>query len=324
MVWTEEQSLALEVVSIIFSCISFLCDALIILSWYKFQELRRLAYSFVFYIAIANILREFAKMWGGGLKTGTFGCSLQAFLIDYGAVVSFWWIGTIALVMYSMIFVNKFWDVTSQQIERRKYKFIAVNFSIPFIFALIPLFTSSYGNVGGWCWIMKTNTTDNVLRYISYYAHLLIILLLCIGIYIRIWLFLKKNLKANENDEAADAHRQMHKMYVRIKWYPLCLILGFGFAAFRRILQTITNDPLPYSFAIIQAITTGAFGLFILFFYGRIGKLKKLYTGKDDLENMEQAVDSTTNVKTVDTNTVDVVENNEQNVEKTIENNVEQ
>eukprot|EP00484_Ammonia_sp_Unknown_P012271 CAMPEP_0197078580 /NCGR_PEP_ID=MMETSP1384-20130603/213192_1 /TAXON_ID=29189 /ORGANISM="Ammonia sp." /LENGTH=320 /DNA_ID=CAMNT_0042517447 /DNA_START=30 /DNA_END=992 /DNA_ORIENTATION=+ len=311
--WTDAQVLALEVVGITFSCLSFLCDALIIFSFYKFKELRKLAYSFVFYIAVANIMREFARMWGGGLDTNTFGCSLQGFLITYGGLSSFWWIANIAAIMWSMMFVSNFWNVDSQQIERRKLIFIVVNFSFPLLFAVIPLFTNAYGNVGGWCWIQSRNTGDIALRFVSYYGHLILILLFCIFVYVRIWWYLRNALDANKEEENATT-----KMYARIKWYPLCLILGFGFAAFRRILQTITGDPLPFSFAIIQSITTGSFGILILCFYGRLGKLRKLYTGwwsgePVDQSQTEQSIKShspETMTNTVaETNTADVAEN---------------
>mmetsp|Transcript_60395 Transcript_60395/g.99632 ORF Transcript_60395/g.99632 Transcript_60395/m.99632 type:complete len:312 (-) Transcript_60395:41-976(-) len=275
--WSENQLLALEVVSVLFSAVSFLCDALIMLSYYKFKELRKFAYSFVFYIAVANMMREFAKLWGASFRTGTFGCSLQAFLINYGGLSSFWWIETIAIIMYTMIFVEKFWNIDSQQIQRRKRFFVVVNFSFPFLFALIPLFTGSYGNVGGWCWIVKDNEVDHALRYVCYYGHLILILFICVFVYLRIWLYLRHKLNMDSNAEAQ--HGSTVEMYDRIKFYPLCLIIGFGFGAFRRILQSITGNQLPFSFAIIHAVTTGLFGVLVLCFYGRVGQLKQLYMG---------------------------------------------
>ena len=95
-------------------------------------------------------------------------------------------------------------------------------------------------------------------------------------------------------------------MYHRIKYYPLCLILGFSVATVRRFIE-LWDVHLGFGVAVAQSyvfivfsnlnpihhifwwiywhllgfpfhsVTTGLFGFFLLIVYGRLGKVSKLF-----------------------------------------------
>jgi len=65
-------------------------------------------------------------------------------------------------------------------------------------------------------------------------------------------------------------------MYNRIKYYPLCLIIGYSVATVRRFVELWDVD-LGFGVAMATSVTTGLFGVFLLTVYGRLGKLNKLF-----------------------------------------------
>ena len=280
-------------------------------------------------MAIATVIRTQAKMWGGHFELGEPMCTLQGFLMIYGGLSTFYWILSIAIVMYTMIFHPFVWFKEKNIIYCNRIC-IAFNFTVPVIFAILPVLTEDYAPTGGWCWISNLTPTGKAfrfawcvpgplcdLRYIltssthcicrlfdsvsveipcsfySFYGQLLLILVFCIFAYCRIYFFLKFN------EKAADL-RDTHKVYHRIKYYPLCLILGFSVATVRRFIE-LWDVPMGFGVAMATSyvvfctsnwsanstfnifyfsdyrVTTGLFGFFLLMVYGRLGKLNKLF-----------------------------------------------
>ena len=126
--------------------------------------------------------------------------------------------------------------------------------------------------IGGWCWILGTTTAEKVYRWVCFYGQLVIIFIFCLYTYIRIYIFL------NYSEKGKEFATRVNKLYHRIKWYPLCLILGYGVSTFKRFYELFGE--LPYTWSVLQTITTGLFGFFILLVYGNIGKLNKLFCPK--------------------------------------------
>lgn len=98
-VYTEAQKSLLSTVSVTMSTLSLLSCLFIIMCWVLFKDMRKLAFGFVFYMAIATLIRTQAKMWGGHFEEGSAACTLQGFLMIYGGLSTFYWIMCIAIVM---------------------------------------------------------------------------------------------------------------------------------------------------------------------------------------------------------------------------------
>ena len=146
--YTAAESVALSTVSIVMSVLSLGCCIFIIICWILFKDLRKLAYGFVFYMAIATTIRQFAKAWGGHFEKGDAFCTMQGFLITYAGLSTFYWIMTTALVMYSMIFHPFLW-LKEGIIKKCNRNSLTINYSIPLIFALLPVFPNRYVPQGG-------------------------------------------------------------------------------------------------------------------------------------------------------------------------------
>merc|ERR1719242_1430096 len=174
----------------------------------------------------------------------------------------------IAIVMYTMIFHPFIWfkPHTISYVNRISITF---NFVVPFLFALLPIITNSYAPTGGWCWISNVTTTGKIFRWVCFYGQLGLILGFCIFAYCRIYCFLKFSKKASDLKDT-------HKMYNRIKYYPLCLIIGYSVATVRRFIE-LWDVHLGFGVAMATSVTTGLFGFFLLMVYGRLGKLNKLF-----------------------------------------------
>eukprot|EP00485_Elphidium_margaritaceum_P006171 CAMPEP_0202707754 /NCGR_PEP_ID=MMETSP1385-20130828/20043_1 /ASSEMBLY_ACC=CAM_ASM_000861 /TAXON_ID=933848 /ORGANISM="Elphidium margaritaceum" /LENGTH=480 /DNA_ID=CAMNT_0049366539 /DNA_START=58 /DNA_END=1500 /DNA_ORIENTATION=+ len=268
MPYSHEETAVLSAVSVAMSAISLASCLFIILCWCLFKDLRKLAYGFVFYMAIATLLRTFAKTWGGHFQKGDTICSVQGFLMIYGGLSTFYWIMTIALVMYTMIFHPFMWYQEGTIATCNKIALI-VNFTVPFFFALLPALTDNYAPTGGWCWIEGTSGGGKALRWVSFYGQLVVILGFCIFAYVRIYVYLRWS-------KSAEGLHATHKMYSRIKWYPLCLLLGYTVATLRRFIE-LWDHKLGFGWAMATSVTTGLFGFFLLLVYGRLGRLNTMF-----------------------------------------------
>merc|ERR1719203_38678 len=222
-------------------------------------------------MAIATLIRTQAKMWGGHFEAGDAACTAQGFFMIYGGLSTFYWIMCIAVVMYTMIFSPFIWFKPNTINYVNRFS-LAFNFVVPFLFAILPVITNDYAPTGGWCWISNLTATGKAFRWVCFYGQLVVILGFCIFAYCKIYIFLKFNQKACDLKDT-------HKMYNRIKYYPLCLIVGYSVATVRRFVE-LWDVHLGFGVAMATSVTTGLFGFFLLMVYGRLGKLNRLFKRK--------------------------------------------
>ena len=328
MSYTEVEIKIIEYSSIICSTISFISCMFIGMSWVCFPHLRTFAYSLVMCAGMSSLVRSFSKMWGS-LNTGTVACEIQGCLTTFGGIAQFAWISIIAIVMFTLTFYTDLWLVTHEIKWKRLYKWIIIIFSIALISGLIPVFTKSYGNVGGWCWIVNTTTIDNILRWILFYIWNVISVCLCVYIYVRLHFYFKKVTQPEMEDSISDSKtdikddydnennndnsRSFNKLYTKIKYYPLALIIGYTIPTFNRIINIFMD--VPFGLQLIQAITTGLFGFILCIIYGIspavIHEYKKaLYKrrGISDINDDRQNIDSTTETVALERTTNDMDE----------------
>eukprot|EP01084_Bolivina_argentea_P049250 90606_1 len=299
-----DMEIVVSVISVSMSVLSLFCEVFIIFTYMRFKQMRPLMcfihsdlghfydmyckwtdrycknlrfterFPLYLHIAIANALRDFAKILGD-IDNGSYLCQFQGFAINYGGVSTFWWIGTIGWVMYSAIFYPKVWKhnhLTSTNhdvIYLREKIMISMNYGFPFIVSLLPLFTDSYGNVGPHCWILETNKIDKIFRWLCFYIHLIIVTIYCVIIYYLIG----KQVKDVE----------FGKLFKRIRWYPFCLIIGFGFSLIRRSIQIFVDFGIIGQ--ILHALSTGLFGVFIFVLVGRSRGSFKLHDSLEDIND---------------------------------------
>jgi len=81
-----------------------------------------------------------------------------------------------------------------------------------------PIFTSSYGEVGGFCWIVNTSTTNIVWRYVQIYLWMFVTVIYCCYV----WFSISQKMQIAE---AGSQERERRAIVSKTIWYPLVLII---------------------------------------------------------------------------------------------------
>ena len=109
--------------------------------------------------------------------------------------------------------------------------FMLFCFGVPFIFTLLPLTTSSYGNAGAWCWIttpvehgghqgfMSILSKGNIWRLVLFYLPLWTAIFFNTFVYA----IVNRTLTRIANTQASDSRPKYVNMIRRLRMYPLIL-----------------------------------------------------------------------------------------------------
>lgn len=215
MALSEEQEDAIIVIYTVTSIISLIADCLIIFGYLRFKALQKLAFTFVFCIALADCTRSLAQTWGNVGHHGFF-CKFQGWLQTFGAVAMGLWFATIAAVCISIKKMSGWWKTKTQKdIKRLEIKIIAIvtgindmyiystnaafkYLVIAIICASVPWNYYSYGS--GWCWISSTNT-GTIFRYCCYYGWLIACLLFSVIVYCELFRIVRQETKILNEQE---------------------------------------------------------------------------------------------------------------------------
>eukprot|EP01084_Bolivina_argentea_P194508 333735_1 len=294
MALTENQENAIIIIYIVTSSISLLADCFIIFGYLKFHQLKKLAFTFVFCIALGDVCRSLAQTWGN-VGNHNFMCKFQGWLQTIGAVSMGLWFASIAAVCISIKKFSFWWKTKTQKdIKKLEIRLIVSVTVFAFICASIPWNYYSYG--GGWCWI-SSDPTGTLLRYLCYYGWLMVCLFFTIIVYCELFRIIRnenKIIAQEEESEKAqsaeppsmnstvsvssvssgpapttlDTKKKRKRMFDQMKLYPWALIIGQGPGAIRRIIELISNKPAPFIFVVIHAICSGLFGFITAVIYG--------------------------------------------------------
>ena len=122
----QQQEDAIIIIHTVTSIISLIADCLIIFGFVRFKELHKLAFTFVFCIALADFTRSLAQTWGDVGHHGFF-CKFQGWLQTFGAVAMGLWFATIAAVCISIKKCSNWWKTkTKNNIKTLEIQIIIV------------------------------------------------------------------------------------------------------------------------------------------------------------------------------------------------------
>lgn len=226
---TDEESLTLEKLNIVTSVFS-ICGSLFIMSFFfVLKDLRTFAFKLVCMVAVSDVFFSIGNFMGdaGGDSTTHLGaspafCMTQALFIGYFQLTSLFWAISIAFTLH-MAFLRENPDFAPSSIHEHDKKYHLVCWGIPLILTILPLFTGSYGDTGGWCWIMSRNAMDNVWRFLQFYLWLF----LGIGYNCFVFLSIFQKIKQMQamSGEADGLGRSRNTMAGRLRLYPLVLLI---------------------------------------------------------------------------------------------------
>merc|ERR1719461_200472 len=243
--------------TLVCSAISLSGSCFIFFYYWRFKELRTFAFKLVLCVAISDSIRCIGNLFG--LPENTHVCNAQGMLKTFGGAASFMWVMCMALTIR---FIYMSVEINGKTLLFR-YQYIV--WTIASISALIPLFTGDYDQLSiGWCWI-NNEGVGAVLRYTSFYAILFVAIAWICFVYLELWFRLKG---LPEREEYGDVIK-------RLWLYPLVLIIGYGPAATRRVLET-AGGTAPYWLAALQAANSSLMGLLNTCVYGINADVRKL------------------------------------------------
>jgi len=176
MVYTDTQVDTLVALNVTASTFSFLGACFIIANFFAFEDFRKsLAFKLILFVAVGDVINSLGNFLGSP-KDGSFLCYLQAFLTQFGDIVSFAWVTAIAAVIYNVI--NREDPPTQDQIQKWPKRIHLIIWPITLTLSILPFFSGSYGNDNGLCWIKvdptaKEDPWGEVWRWLCFYLPLL-------------------------------------------------------------------------------------------------------------------------------------------------------
>jgi len=149
--YTEEQINTLVVLNILASTFSFLGATFIIANFFIFDDFRtNFAFKLILFVAIGDVLNSLGNFMGSPTE-GSGLCFLQAFLTQFGDIVSFAWVTAISWVIYHVFSRDE--PPTRETAEKWYRRIHFVIWPISLCLSIVPFFSDSYGQDNGLCWI---------------------------------------------------------------------------------------------------------------------------------------------------------------------------
>jgi len=262
--FSKEQNEILSDIRIIASTISMMGSLFIIIMYVVYKDLRKFAFKLVVMLSICDIILGIGNYLGDGNEDNTL-CHLQGLITQFGSISGVFWTGVIA---YSI------WEVVLRQppcinIEGKFTKFQIVVWTSSLILTILPIFTDSYGDADGWCWISKYRGHSpfwgTFWTMACFYIPLWITIVFIIHIY-------GKTLRVLDRSAAP---------FKRMRWYPMVLIATYFFATIDRVWQMFRKPD--FTLSCLRVLFVSLAGLFNVLIYGWTPAVKdKLRTFLDN------------------------------------------
>jgi len=247
--FSAEQNTALSAVRIVGSTFSMIGSGFIILMFLVFADLRKFAFKLVFLVSICDLILGLGTYLGDGNDDNTF-CHFQAFIIQFGSISEVLWTGVIAYSIREVVLVQP----RNTRIEDKMNRFHMFVWTAAFVSCILPIFTDSYGDADGWCWISKNDehrkSWGTAWRMICFYIPLWVTIIFIIVVY-------RRTLKVLD---------RTGESFKRMRYYPLVLIVIYFFATVDRIWQIFA--PANYELCVFRVFFSSLAGFFNAIIYG--------------------------------------------------------
>ena len=263
MSFTDGESRNIEIVNISVSCFSLVGALFIIIIYNLFKDIRSTALRLIYSLSIADLGVSLANLLGDAgneststhLGSNSFLCHVQAILKQYFQLSSLFWSIAIAYVLYQGF-------LQQNEIKEHQYKqILKYNIIISLSLTILPLFTNSYGDTGGFCWINNENSIDHFLRFLTYY------LILIVGISFNVYVYYKINEKLQILfTDASEESILIVNTLKRLRLYPLVLIIGSFFGSINAVYEIVAEPS--YILKILEVFTNGLMGFLNAIVYG--------------------------------------------------------
>ena len=115
-------------------------------NFFAFKEFQNFAFKLILFVAVGDLINSVGNFLGSPEDDSAL-CYIQAFLTEFGDIVSFSWVTAIAFVIYNVI--NREVQPTAEQVQKWYKKIHLVIWPTTLTLAILPFFSGSYGNDNG-------------------------------------------------------------------------------------------------------------------------------------------------------------------------------
>lgn len=249
--FSSRQLVLLDSLAIGVSSVSFVGGLFVVTSFLRFKTLRnKFAFEQVANMALADMGACFSYFLASPRDRTTL-CTLQAVVQQFFELASVLWAAVIATTLSMAVRRRQGMDVSWRPIV------YGVAWGIPFVFALLPLTTESYGSAGAWCWIRnRPPEQSRAWRFAIFYGPIWICILYCGKVYASSAIVLHRLSSTVAGD---DASVQLKKTIKRLVRYPLILVVCWTFPTINRIQQIIRENPI-FALYVLTVISRSMIG----------------------------------------------------------------
>ncbi|KAI6649148.1 Cyclic AMP receptor-like protein A-like isoform X2 [Oopsacas minuta] len=256
-IFTEEgYCIALEVIRRMIGTISVLSSIFILGLIFQFRRYEFTSQRLIMYLVTATLFDALAYAVGGSVIRTSVLCTIDGFylsLADWGVVV---WVCNIT--------VNLFWNVVVLRPTNRYFEvfYICSGIVVPIFFGIFPFIDNSYGPAGQWCWILGTTTTGQILRFLTWYIPIWLIIPGLFIVFLVIIIKLSWEVRRwDPYNPASDRYRDLIRREIKpLILYPLVFLLLNVFPSINRIQNAIAPDNPIFTLYILHSFSSPLLG----------------------------------------------------------------
>jgi hypothetical protein len=232
-----------------------LFGSIFIIAAYFLLKIEMFSFRLVVYIAITDFLHSFCLL----LPVYEPWCRVQAVMLEYSALSNIIWTSLMAYSLYdSVIRLN-------HHVEGKEKAFLFIGFLLPLVPTFLPFIDSSYGYSSGWCWITNKDT-DYVYRVLCFYLILAFAIVFNLVVYCKVWRKVRNEVLFTIQDE--EAAKFNNDLIMRLKLYPLILIVCYSFIATKRAYEIISRGEPDFWLTWTSGLLVSMIGLLDAIVYG--------------------------------------------------------
>jgi hypothetical protein len=194
---------------------------------FSFPSQQRPRSRLVSFLMLGEVIKAIANLVGAAYQAdmGSGGCATIAALVSFGDLVALYCTACIAYRLKTA-------KCNKRTLSPRSLHCFV--WGTAAAFTILPLFSGSYGDTGGWCWIVDTDPYSTSLRYITLYVQIWFVMGYSCWVFWRLYhdvlygdLYQVMHKKRPTRHEKS-LQRMVRAFAKRCKFYPLVLVVVFS------------------------------------------------------------------------------------------------
>ncbi|OMJ92178.1 hypothetical protein SteCoe_5172 [Stentor coeruleus] len=213
------------------SIFSVMGSLFILIIYVKYPNLQCFAFRLVVYLSLFNFFESSSQLIPS-YKIDPKMCLYQSMLNQFFGLCNILWTGFICLILYFQIC-----EIQSNFVRNEKL-YLLLTLLISSISIIIPVSFSSFGYVGGNCWI-KEHELGNLFRFVFFFIPAWTVIALITIIYIKIIRTVQR-----ESLLITEMTISSNRVISKLKMYPIVMIVGFLPLTVYRIFEVFIDPPI--------------------------------------------------------------------------------